>query len=81
MIATIGVGKHLYRLAKKCYEEARAIGEMNAANPGVRIILGGTTIHSGDSFMAELGKLSAPAAGHAPGARATGGLGSRPVGH
>ena len=26
------------------YEEARCAAEMNAANPGVRIILGGTTV-------------------------------------
>ena len=41
------------------YEEARTVGEMNAANPGVKIVLGGTTMHSGETFMAELSKLSA----------------------
>ena len=56
------------------YEEARAVGEMNAANPGVRITLCGTTIHNADSFLTELakagagGRAGAPsAAGSAPG--------------
>ena len=30
---------------------------MNASNPGVRIILGGTCIHNCESFLAELGKM------------------------
>ena len=30
---------------------------MNAANPGVRIILGGTCMHNCESFLAELGKM------------------------
>ena len=52
------------------YEEARTVGEMNAANPGVKIVLTGTTVHNCGSFLEELATLSgttarpaAPAAG------------------
>ena len=48
----------VFMIGGTTYEEARAVGEMNAANPGVRILLCGTTMHSGESFMAELAKLS-----------------------
>lgn len=40
------------------YEEARAIGEMNASNPGVRITLLGTTIHRSESYLDEISKLA-----------------------
>ncbi|KAK3817205.1 MAG: Sec1-like protein [Benniella sp.] len=36
------------------YEEARCVALLNAANPGVRIILGGTTIHNSESFVQEV---------------------------
>jgi len=39
------------------YEEARFVAEMNAANPGVRIILGGTCMHNCASFLEEVGKM------------------------
>ena len=52
----------VFVLGGTTYEEAKAVGEMNAANPGVRIILGGTTVHSGDSFVAELARLSGSSA-------------------
>ena len=35
------------------YEEAQAISSLNSSNPGVRIILGGTTIHNCKSFLQE----------------------------
>lgn len=44
------------------YEEAKCVGEMNAANPGVKIVLCGTTVHNCDSFLEELAKLSGTAA-------------------
>ena len=40
------------------YEEARYIAQLNTSTPGVRIVLGGTTIHSATSFIAELGDSS-----------------------
>jgi len=49
----------VFMLGGATYEEARCVGEMNAANPGVKIVLGGTTMHSGDTFLEELAKLSA----------------------
>ncbi|KAF9919279.1 vacuolar protein sorting-associated protein 45 [Lobosporangium transversale] len=36
------------------YEEARFVAMLNAATPGTRIILGGTTIHNSQSFLQEL---------------------------
>lgn len=36
------------------YEEAIAVYELNRANPGVRIILGGSTIHNTQSFLDEI---------------------------
>ena len=35
---------------------------MNAANPGVRIILGGTTVHNSTTFLEEINKLPLQAA-------------------
>eukprot|EP00112_Aurelia_sp_Birch-Aquarium-sp1_P005793 Seg1658.2 transcript_id=Seg1658.2/GoldUCD/mRNA.D3Y31 product="Vacuolar protein sorting-associated protein 45" protein_id=Seg1658.2/GoldUCD/D3Y31 len=36
------------------YEEAITVYELNKANPGVRIILGGTTVHNSESFLEEV---------------------------
>ncbi|KAL2911852.1 vacuolar protein sorting-associated protein 45 [Polyrhizophydium stewartii] len=36
------------------FAEAREIAKLNASNPGVRIVLGGTTIHNSKSFMREV---------------------------
>eukprot|EP00794_Sanderia_malayensis_P009881 gene9882-10891_t len=36
------------------YEEAIVVYELNKANPGVRIVLGGTTIHNAESFLEEV---------------------------
>ena len=46
------------------YEESRYVSEMNTANPGVRVLLGGTTIHSSASCLEEVKRL--PSAGGAP---------------
>jgi len=55
------------------YEEARVVGEMNAANPGVKLVLAGTTIHNCESFLADVAKLdpNARPAGSAAGAAAS----------
>ena len=42
------------------YEEAKCVGEMNAANPGVKIVLCGTTVHNCDSFLEESPSSRAP---------------------
>ena len=36
------------------YEEARFVAQFNEANPGIRVVLGGTTIHSSKSFLEEM---------------------------
>lgn len=36
------------------YEEAKMVAGINASSPGVRIVLGGTTVHNADSFMEEV---------------------------
>ncbi|KAJ3065815.1 vacuolar protein sorting-associated protein 45, partial [Quaeritorhiza haematococci] len=36
------------------YAEAREVARLNKANPGVRIILGGTTVHNSQSFLSEV---------------------------
>lgn len=36
------------------YEEAKAVAGLNASTPGVRIVLGGTTIHNTASFWTEV---------------------------
>jgi len=47
----------IFMLGGATFEEARYVAEMNAANPGVRILLGGTTIHNSVSFLEELGRM------------------------
>lgn len=36
------------------YEEAKMVAQINASTPGVRVVLGGTTIHNSDTFLAEV---------------------------
>lgn len=36
------------------YEEAKMVAAMNASSPGVRIVLGGTTIHNAATFLEEV---------------------------
>ncbi|TLD22764.1 hypothetical protein PspLS_07226 [Pyricularia sp. CBS 133598] len=36
------------------YEEAKTVAGINASTPGVRVVLGGTTIHNADSFLEEV---------------------------
>jgi tRNA uridine 5-carboxymethylaminomethyl modification enzyme len=33
------------------YEEAKMIASVNETMPGVRIVLGGTTVHNSESFL------------------------------
>ena len=44
------------------YEEARYVAEMNQANPGVRILLGGTCVHNCSTFLRELSRMDVQAA-------------------
>ncbi len=36
------------------YEEAKMVAGINAATPGVRVVLGGTTVHNAVTFMEEV---------------------------
>ena len=36
------------------YEEAKMVASINASSPGVRVVLGGTTIHNGSTFLEEV---------------------------
>ena len=36
------------------YEEAKVVAQINASSPGVRVVLGGTTIHNSATFMEEV---------------------------
>ncbi|KAI1812864.1 Sec1-like protein [Poronia punctata] len=36
------------------YEEAKSVAGINASSPGVRVVLGGTTIHNGATFLEEV---------------------------
>lgn len=36
------------------YEEARHVAHINSTTPGVRIVLGGTTVHNSDRFVINL---------------------------
>lgn len=36
------------------YEEARTVAAINAASPGVRVVLGGTTVHNAATFLDEV---------------------------
>lgn len=36
------------------YEEAQCVHQINQAYPGVRIVLGGTTVHNSSSFFEEV---------------------------
>jgi vacuolar protein sorting-associated protein 45 len=47
----------VFMLGGATFEEARMVAEMNVANPGVRVLLGGTKIHNAESFMEELSKM------------------------
>ncbi|KAF1809274.1 Sec1-like protein [Eremomyces bilateralis CBS 781.70] len=36
------------------YEEAKMVAQINASSPGVRIVLGGTSVHNSESFLDEV---------------------------
>merc|ERR1740130_2484856 len=62
----------VFMLGGVTYEEARYVAEMNAANPGVRILLGGTCVHNCSTFLQELSRMDGQAA--RPAAHAAGSL-------
>ena len=36
------------------YEEAKMVAQINASSPGMRVVLGGTTVHNSASFLEEV---------------------------
>mmetsp|Transcript_29643 Transcript_29643/g.75321 ORF Transcript_29643/g.75321 Transcript_29643/m.75321 type:complete len:637 (-) Transcript_29643:127-2037(-) len=52
----------VFMLGGVTYEEARYVAEMNQANPGVRILLGGTCVHNCSTFLRELSRMDGQAA-------------------
>lgn len=36
------------------YEEAKMVAQVNASSPGVRVVLGGTSVHNSTTFLAEV---------------------------
>jgi hypothetical protein len=36
------------------YEEAKMVAQVNASSPGIRVVLGGTSIHNSTTFLAEV---------------------------
>lgn len=36
------------------YEEAKMVSELNATTPGIRVVLGGTTVHNATTFLEEV---------------------------
>ncbi|KAJ3331949.1 vacuolar protein sorting-associated protein 45 [Blyttiomyces sp. JEL0837] len=45
----------VFMIGGATYAEAREVQRLNAANPGVRIVLGGTTVHNSITFLREVG--------------------------
>ncbi|KAK2749458.1 vacuolar protein sorting-associated protein 45 [Myotisia sp. PD_48] len=36
------------------YEEAKMVAQVNASSPGIRVVLGGTSVHNGTTFLEEV---------------------------
>lgn len=36
------------------FEEAKTVSQMNASSPGIRVVLGGTTVHNSTTFLEEM---------------------------
>ena len=36
------------------FEEAKTVGQINASSPGIRIVIGGTTVHNSTTFLEEM---------------------------
>ncbi|KAI8817099.1 Sec1-like protein [Fimicolochytrium jonesii] len=60
----------VFMIGGTTYSEAYEVNKLNAANPGVRIVLGGTTVHSSGSFLREVAdsvtRWSGSGKSHAP---------------
>ncbi|PHH81106.1 hypothetical protein CDD80_2091 [Ophiocordyceps camponoti-rufipedis] len=48
----------VFMIGGATYEEARVVAGINASTPGVRVVLGGTSMHNAKSFLEEVADLS-----------------------
>ncbi|KAF1971789.1 vacuolar protein sorting-associated protein 45 [Bimuria novae-zelandiae CBS 107.79] len=56
----------IFMVGGTTYEEAKMVAQVNASSPGVRVVLGGTTVHNSSSFLEEIAEFwpePEPAAG------------------
>lgn len=44
----------VFMIGGATYEEAKMIAQINASSPGVRVVLGATTIHNSTTFLEEV---------------------------
>lgn len=44
----------IFMVGGTTYEEAKMVAQVNASSPGVRVVLGGTTVHNSSSFLEEV---------------------------
>ncbi|GME38246.1 vacuolar protein sorting-associated protein 45 [Neofusicoccum parvum] len=44
----------IFMVGGATYEEAKMVAQVNASSPGVRVVLGGTTVHNSMSFLEEV---------------------------
>ncbi|KAF2680692.1 vacuolar protein sorting-associated protein 45 [Lentithecium fluviatile CBS 122367] len=44
----------IFMVGGTTYEEAKMVAQVNASSPGVRVVLGGTSVHNSSSFLAEV---------------------------
>jgi len=59
----------VFMIGGATYEEAKSVTSMNAVTPGIRIILGGTTIHNSETFLNEVEEAVSSWPGIRPGGR------------
>ena len=44
----------VFMIGGTTYEEAKMVAQINASSPGVRVVLGGTTVHNSTTFIEEV---------------------------
>lgn len=44
----------IFMVGGATYEEAKMVAQVNASSPGVRVVLGGTSIHNSNTFLEEV---------------------------
>jgi vacuolar protein sorting-associated protein 45 len=44
----------LFLVGGVTFEEAKSVSQINASSPGIRIVLGGTTVHNSTTFLEEM---------------------------